>query len=78
MSQLLFSNSEFPISFFDGKFESGYSGNYFVVYIYYPDNTYKEIQMVKAFDIETLIGNGGGYLGLFLGIGNIRMFVICE
>ena len=73
MSQLLFSNSEFPISFFDDKFESGYSGNYFVVYIYYPDNTYKEIRMVKAFDIETLIGNGGGYLGLFLGYSVLQL-----
>ena len=29
--------------------------------------TYKEISQVKAFDMEMLVGNIGGYLGLFLG-----------
>ena len=27
----------------------------------------KEIVMVKAVDIQTAIGNAGGYIGLFLG-----------
>ena len=30
-------------------------------------NTFKEILMVKAVDIQTVIGNAGGYVGLFLG-----------
>lgn len=29
-------------------------------------NTFKEILMVKAVDIQTVIGNAGGYVGLFL------------
>ena len=28
---------------------------------------YKEIKYTRAFDIENLIGNVGGYIGLFLG-----------
>ena len=30
--------------------------------------SFKEIKMVKAVDIQTVIGNAGGYVGLFLGI----------
>ena len=30
--------------------------------------SFKEITMVKAVDIQTVIGNAGGYVGLFLGI----------
>ena len=29
--------------------------------------TYKEIIQVKAVDIQTVIGNAGGYVGLFCG-----------
>ena len=73
ISQSLFPNSDFVHSGFDGMFESGYSGNYFIVYFNYPDKFYKEIKMVKAFDIETLIGNGGGYLGLCLGYSVLQL-----
>ena len=31
------------------------------------DTTFKEINQVRAYDIQSLIGNAGGYLGLFLG-----------
>ena len=31
------------------------------------DDSYKEIKQVRAYDIQSLIGNAGGYLGLFLG-----------
>ena len=73
ISQSVILNSDFVHSPFDGVFESGYSGNYFMVYFNYPDEWYKEIKMVKSFDIETLIGNGGGYLGLCLGYSVLQL-----
>ena len=38
----------------------------FNVAIKYP-NQYKEVVMVRAVDLQTVIGNSGGYIGLFLG-----------
>ena len=38
----------------------------FHVYTLFP-NQYKEIVMVRAVDIQTAIGNAGGYIGLLLG-----------
>ena len=73
ISQILFLQSDFAISSFDGAFDNGYAGNYFVVYINYPEETYKEIKIVKSFDVETLIGNGGGYLGLCLGYSLLQL-----
>ena len=40
--------------------------DWFHVVLVLPDQ-YKEIVMVKAVDIETVIANAGGYIGLFLG-----------
>ena len=38
----------------------------FSIRVKYPDE-YKEIVMVKKIDMQTVIGNSGGYIGLFLG-----------
>ena len=40
--------------------------DWFHVYLMYPEQ-FKEIVMVKAVDLQTAIGNAGGYVGLFLG-----------
>ena len=40
---------------------------FFVVEISQGVAYYKEIEQVRAYDEETLIGNSGGYIGLFLG-----------
>ena len=33
----------------------------------YPSQEYKEIEQVRAYDVQSLVGNVGGYMGLFLG-----------
>ena len=38
----------------------------FDVVLYYP-NQYRQIKMIQAIDLHTLIGNAGAYIGLFLG-----------
>ena len=40
---------------------------YFNVAIELDDSTFMEIKHVRAFDIQSLIGNSGGYFGLFTG-----------
>ena len=40
--------------------------DWFHVVLVYPSQ-YREIMMVKAIDLQTVIGNAGGYIGLFLG-----------
>ena len=38
--------------------------DWFHVILLYP-NQYREIRMVQAIDLQTVIGNAGGYIGLF-------------
>ena len=40
---------------------------HFMVIIRFEDSSFMEIKHVRAFDIESLIGNAGGYLGMFTG-----------
>ena len=40
--------------------------DWFTISITYP-NQYREIKMIQAIDIHTVIGHSGGYIGLFLG-----------
>ena len=40
--------------------------DWFHVILLYPSE-YREIRMVQAIDLQTVIGNAGGYIGLFLG-----------
>ena len=42
------------------------SGKPFVITPSYPDQ-YRSIELIKAIDVQSLIGNTGGYIGLFLG-----------
>ena len=44
----------------------GDGADFFLVSLEYP-NEYRETRMVQAIDIQTVIGNAGGYIGLFLG-----------
>ena len=48
-----------------------YGSDWFWVSFKAPD-TFMEIAQVRAVDIQTVIGNAGGYVGLFLGklVGN--------
>ena len=41
--------------------------NMFEVLLNFNDGTYMEIQNAKSYDTWTLLGNAGGYVGLFLG-----------
>ena len=40
---------------------------YFTVSIIYVDAKYREILRVRAFDVQSMLGNIGGYIGIFIG-----------
>ena len=42
------------------------------------NQNFKEIRQVRAFGIESLIGNIGGYIGLFLGASIIQLPQFCK
>ena len=46
---------------------------HFMVNIRFEDSSFMEIKHVRAFDIESLIGNAGGYLGLFTGYAILQL-----
>ena len=39
----------------------------FMVLVHFPNLKYRQIAHVQEYDIESLVGNIGGYIGLFLG-----------
>ena len=40
---------------------------WFGITVFFPEPSFKEIKQVQAYDIESFVGNVGGYIGLFLG-----------
>ena len=34
---------------------------------------YKQIERIRAFDVQSMVGNAGGYIGLFLGYALIQL-----
>ena len=49
------------------KFLAGENQIPFTFKIYFQGSTYKLIEHVKAYDFQSLVGNVGGYIGMFLG-----------
>ena len=41
--------------------------SWFGITLFFPEPSYKEIKQAQAYDMETFVGNAGGYIGLFLG-----------
>ena len=41
--------------------------DYIYVTLVFPGERYKEIHLTRQFDLQTLIGNAGGYVGIFVG-----------
>ena len=45
----------------------GKPDDFFLLIIYFQAPVYKEIEQIRAYSFQTLVGNAGGYVGLFLG-----------
>ena len=47
---------------------SGFTNDsYFTFWVFYRQTTFREITQIRAYDLDNLYGNIGGYMGLFLG-----------
>ena len=54
---------------YDDKYPTnlGNVSSWFGISLFFPEPSYKEIKQVQAYDLESFVGNTGGYIGLFLG-----------
>ena len=41
--------------------------DWFKIRLWFRSNKFMEIKQIRAYNFQTLVGNGGGYIGLFLG-----------
>ena len=41
--------------------------SYFTFWVFYRQTSFREITQIRAYDLDSLYGNIGGYMGLFLG-----------
>ena len=49
-------------------FPAGFTNDsYFTFWVFYRQTTFREITQIRAYDLDNLYGNIGGYMGLFLG-----------
>ena len=55
-----------------------YNESRFMVIVHFPNLKYRQIEHVQEYDVESLVGNIGGYIGLFLGYSliNFPRFII--
>ena len=47
--------------------------DWFRIRLWFRSNTFMEIKQIKAYNFENLVGNAGGYVGLFLGYSVIQL-----
>ena len=67
MEKVLFSYNEYH-SVFDGKtFGVEESVDIFAIDVLFQGTTFTQIEQTRAYDFQSLVGNAGGYVGLFLG-----------
>ena len=52
---------------YDDKYSQANESSWFGISLFFPEPSYKEIKQVQAYDLESFVGNTGGYIGLFLG-----------
>ena len=62
---------------YDSNFQSNITENITQFLVLFEDSGIKEIKQVRSFGIESLVGNVGGYIGLFLGFSIIQLPEFC-
>ena len=73
ITKTTFFPTEFPTDRYDDIFLKNSPDSYFSARFYFPRPFYKEIKLIRSFDAETMIGNGGGYVGLCLGYSFLQL-----
>ena len=88
LSLVSYDYSEYPSTGFDGMFQRNVFENHqgeghihemrnvsldvFYVVVYFPQS-YKEIVLTRRFDLQSLIGNAGGYVGICVGYSVLQL-----
>ena len=47
--------------------------DWFKVRLWFRSNRFMEIKQIRAYNFQNLVGNGGGYIGLFLGYSIVQL-----
>ena len=69
VEKIMYFYDEYEETFFTkDESEKGYE-----LVLNFQGNTFMEIEQVRAYDFQNLIGNGGGYIGVFLGVAVIQL-----
>ena len=63
----------YPLGYLAPKNESG-----FTLRMMFRQTRFREVEQIRAYDFESLVGNVGGYIGMFLGyaISNLPRFFL--
>ena len=69
VEKILYSYQEYPTSFT----KKAAKETVFQVLLNFQGVTYMEIEQVRAFDFQSLVGNAGGYVGVFLGVALLQL-----
>ena len=67
LTKISYSLSEYAATRYGAAYGEEYKNNHINAQFYFPREHYKEIELVRSLDTQTLIGNAGGYIGLCLG-----------
>ena len=88
LSHINFEYSEYPSSYYDrlfkteslkshrnspGSFIKNVSLDSFYVGLVFTQETYKEVYLTRQFDLQSLIGNAGGYIGMCVGCSLLQL-----
>ena len=67
MEKVLFSYNEYHNNFDEKMFGAKESVDIFEIDVLFQGTTFTQIEQTRAYDFQSLVGNAGGYVGLFLG-----------
>ena len=67
MEKVLYSFNEYHNNINGKKFGAEHTDDVFEINVMFQGTTFTEIEQARAYEFENLVGNAGGYVGLFLG-----------
>lgn len=76
ISKLSYNIVDYATRYYDDELGGNFSKNYFYVALHFSNSMFKQIELVRAFDVESLIGNAGGYIGLCVGYSLLQFPVL--
>ena len=72
MSKISYEYTEYLTKYFEIRLNKSL-GDHFYVTLHFPRPTYKHIELIQEYSIQTLIGNAGGYIGICVGYSFLQL-----